>query len=110
MRRGSEILWMLDYFREIESDFSVFYRIHDVSTLPGWFFFGRASLLFSYNGALRCRVESEMLERRAKEEAWKSRFSGNRSRSSAPVGSVQAKVVNGRHDASPELKSFVDFA
>lgn len=112
-RRANQIGWIIDYFSEIQSDFSVFFRIDDVSDLDGAFFFERAMLLFAYQGALRCRLEYELSLRKGQEDAWKSRFNG-KNRPSKPrttLGADRSFTVNGPEDVrSPEFDGLIEFA
>lgn len=99
----------------MESDFSVFYRIDDVSQLTGQFFFERAICLFSYSGALRTKLEVEMQERSKKEAEWKRRFSKGSNSGSNPrttLGQEKSIDINGPRDASssPELQGLIEFA
>lgn len=50
-------MWMLDYRREIESDFSVFHRVDDIDELSSSRFVEFAELLPSYQGAVRLAME-----------------------------------------------------
>lgn len=97
----------------MESDFAVFYRIDDVFQLTGQFFFERAICLFSYNGALRAKLEFEMQEKIAAEEKWKRRFNkGGQPSPRTTLGQNRSIDINGPNDASssPELQGLIEFS
>lgn len=87
----------------------MFYGIDDVSALSGVFFFERATCLFAYQGALRSVLETQLMQQREEEEAWKKRFGGSQNR--APLGSKQSFSVNGPEDVrGSDLNGLIEFA
>ena len=69
--------------------------------------------MFSYQGALRTKLEIEMHERNAKEEEWKRRFSkGGKQSPRTTLGQNKSIDINGPKDASssPELQGLIEFA
>ena len=105
--------WILDNFREVESDFAVFYRIDDVSQLSGAFFFERAFCLFYYEGALRTKLENEIAQQKAKEAEWNSRFGNGKGPSPkrSTLRSPKPIQVNGPGDVKKtEFDGLIEFA
>jgi hypothetical protein len=112
-QRADELAWVLDNFREIESDFAVFYRIDDVSQLDGVFFFERVLCLFYYQGALRTKLENELAQQKAKEAEWNNRFKGKGSSRSqrSTLSSPKPIQVNGPGDVrKTEFDGLIEFA
>lgn len=46
---------MLDHLDDLASDFSVFHRIDDITSLPGPVFYRMAARLFAYQGVMQAR-------------------------------------------------------
>lgn len=51
-----ELLWLLDYLDDIESDLSVFHRVDDWRSMAGPRFFRLAVRLAAYNGVMHARA------------------------------------------------------
>jgi len=53
-------MWTLDYFPDLESDFSAIHGIDDMYSLPSRKFFNFANRISAYQGVMRVLVEKEM--------------------------------------------------
>ena len=58
-RRAVEVLWVLDYLDDLESDFSVFHRVLDIYSLPSRKFFAFAVRISAYDGVMTSRQAAE---------------------------------------------------
>lgn len=82
-----------------------------MSDLDGAFFFERAICLFAYHGALRCRLEVEISERKSKEDAWKNRLNGKGQSRRTTLDPGKSITVNGPQDLNiPEFNGLIEFA
>jgi hypothetical protein len=57
--RVVQVVWVLDYLDDLESDFSVFHRVDDIYSMPGPRFFRLAIRLPKYKGVLQMRLMEE---------------------------------------------------
>lgn len=60
--RLGEILWVLEYLYEIESDMSRFHRVDDIYSMDSVRFFRLANRLAYYNGAVAKKVTADLQE------------------------------------------------
>lgn len=52
-------MWVLDFLEDLESDFSVFHRVEDITILDGPRFFRLAHRIFAYSGVMTARFAEQ---------------------------------------------------
>lgn len=56
-------MWVLDHMDDLESDFSVFHRVEDITALDGPRFFRLAHRIFAYAGVMAARLAEQEKDR-----------------------------------------------
>ena len=64
LERARQTLWALDHLDDLESDFSAFHRVDDISAMDAPRFFRLAPRLTAYQGVMAARLMAEQQEGR----------------------------------------------